>query len=98
MGALMGALMGASYGFALEGGERAGCLRMPGRGRERRAPARRVARSRRQAGGGLAPAVPRRRTPRKKWPVSLGCRGLLRPPDGVWDKKTAPRDNGRKLL
>ena len=29
-------------------------------------------------------AVPRRGAPRKKWPVSLGCRGLLGPPDGAW--------------
>jgi hypothetical protein len=32
-------------------------------------------------------AVPRRGTNRKKWPVSLGCRGLLGPPDGVWGRK-----------
>jgi hypothetical protein len=34
-------------------------------------------------GAPLAPAVPHRGIPRKKWPVSLGCRGMLGPPDGV---------------
>jgi hypothetical protein len=45
----------------------------------------------------LAPAVPRRGIPRKKWPVLLGCRGLLGPPDGVWGRKNGPRDNGREF-
>jgi hypothetical protein len=36
-------------------------------------------------------AVPRRGAPRKKWPVSLGCRGLLGPPGGVWGRENAPR-------
>jgi hypothetical protein len=47
----------------------------------------------------LAPPVPRRGTARKKWPVSLGCRGLLGPPDGDGDRgrKNAPRDNGRLI-
>ena len=40
-------------------------------------------------------AVPRRGTPRKKWPALLGCRGLLGPPDWVWVRKNAPRGNGR---
>jgi hypothetical protein len=31
----------------------------------------------------LAPAVPCRGAARKKWPVSLGYRGLLGPPDGA---------------
>jgi hypothetical protein len=45
--------------------------------------------------GPLAPAVPRRGTPRKKWPVSLGYRGLLLGPlDGAWGRKNVPRDNG----
>jgi hypothetical protein len=48
-------------------------------------------------GAPLAPAVPRRGSARKKWPVSLGCRGLLGPPDGAWGRKNAPRDNGRLI-
>jgi hypothetical protein len=77
-----------------------GCLWVVGRDRGRRTPARGAARSRRLAGGGglgLAPAVPRRGTPRKKWPVSLGCRGLRGPLDGTWGRKNVPRDNGRKF-
>jgi hypothetical protein len=35
-------------------------------------------------------AVPRRGANRKKWPVSLGCRGLLGPPDGVWGRGKRP--------
>jgi hypothetical protein len=45
---------------------------------------------RRLAGRPLAPGrAPEGHAPiEKKWPVSLGCRGLLVPPNGVWGWET----------
>jgi hypothetical protein len=52
-----------------------------------------VVRHRRLAGRLLAPGRAPEGHQSKKMAVSLGCRGLLGPPDGVWGRKNAPRGN-----